>query len=257
MSGTIPHIAVVLHVETDADARAVGFGDRDTLEREVVFWTEALRIQLARHWAAAYRDFSRPPAAFYYGTSTTIPDDAAAILGVFRDAMNEDAAGYHYALGRRVIGAVDLSRSRRPSVTLSHEGCEMARNPFLSAWAQHTDTRRIAMETSDPVQAQSYRIPVEVLGQQRMVEVGNFVTPAWWDHDERGPYDYLGDLSEPFEIAEGGYAIAEEGGQIVFLPSRSGGFANLNDKLSHPMSRTAQLAKRLELAPDVVPPAPF
>jgi hypothetical protein len=44
--------------------------------------------------------------------------------------------------------------------------------------------------------------------------VSNFVLPSWFDPDGRGPYDYMGLLTAPFQVRPDGYVIAMSDGHI-------------------------------------------
>jgi hypothetical protein len=223
---SVPHIAVVLHV----------LGD-DDLTKQVALWTEACRIQIEQHVAVAWAGFAPPPGVFFYGTAAAIPNDQAAIVGVFADAFNPEAAGYHEAAGDLVLGAVDLSRSSDPSRTLSHECCEIFRNAYLDAWVPGpTPGRLYAAELCDPVQRNDYQIAVDIMGEKAEVTVADFVTPAWFDPKETGLCSWTGAVSKAFEIAPGGYQVAREGDEILYLPAR--GEAIGRAAISRPLSRT-------------------
>ncbi len=223
---TVPHIAVVLHVLDDPE-----------LTKQVALWTEACRIQMARDVAVAWKGFAAPPGVFFYGTAAAIPNDQAAIVGVFADAFNPEAAGYHSATGDLVIGAVDLSRSSNPQRTLSHECCEIFGNAFLDAWVPGPVPGRLyARELCDPVQRQGYTIDVDVLGEKASVTVADFVTPAWFDPNEKDLRDWCGAVKDAFEIAPGGYQVAREGDEILYLPAR--GEAIGRATIDRPLSRT-------------------
>lgn len=223
---TVPHIAVVLHVEGD-----------DELTRQVALWTEACRIQMARDVAGAWHDFASPPGIFFYGTAAAIPEDQAAIVGVFADAFNPEAAGYHSAVGDLVIGAVDLSRSSNPSRTLSHECCEIFRNAWLDSWVPSpTPGRLFAAELCDPCQRQSYVITADIMGEKADVVVGDFLMPAWFDPEMAGPRTWCSAVDEAFEIAPGGYQVAREGNNILYLPARGDVIGKAT--IERPLSRT-------------------
>jgi hypothetical protein len=227
MGATVPHIAVVLHVEGDAE-----------LERQVVHWVEACRLQLLEHVAPAWDAWAPPPGVFYYGISQHIPLNQAAVVGIYNDAFNPEAGGYHAAIGKNVIGAVDLSRSAKPSRTLSHEVCEIFRNAFLDEWTPGPEPGRdYAIETSDPCQRHDYEIAVEVLGEHRKVTVGDFVMPRWFDLPSSSPrYTWCMTVGDRFEVAPGGYQIARQGDEILYLPARNDAVAL--SSISRPMSRT-------------------
>jgi hypothetical protein len=223
---TVPHIAVVLHVLDDPE-----------LTKQVAFWTEACRIQMEKHVAPSWGDFAAPPGVFFYGTAAAIPNDQAAIVGIFSDAFNPEAAGYHAAVGDLVIGAVDLSRSSNPARTLSHECCEIFRNAWLDAWVPGpTAGRDYAAELCDPVQRTSYFITADIMGETIDVEVGDFLLPAWFDPKKDEPRTWCRAVGKAFQIAPGGYQVAREGDNVVYLPAR--GEAIGRATIDRPLSRT-------------------
>lgn len=234
----IPHIAVQLHVAGDNE-----------LAKEVAFWIEATNIQLREHFTPAWGDYiGKPPAVFLYDTAEGIPADAAAVVGIFRDAGNDEAAGYHAAMGRLAIGAVDLSRSTSPSRTLSHEGAEIGGNAWLDEWVESpTKGRLFAREVCDPVQRNGYMIKATIFGETREVFVGDFVTPEWFGlkGPNKGRLSHLNVPLKPFEVAPGGYQVALENDTILYLPAR--GEAIGHNTISRPLSRTVQITKRVTI----------
>lgn len=238
--GALDHIAVVLHV------------DDDDLRRDVAFWIEACNIQLREHVAPAWGHIlGPPPAVFFYDTGEGLPADAAAAVGIFRDAGNPEAAGYHANVGKLIIGAVDLSRSSSPQRTLSHESAEITGNPWLNAWVPGPGPagRLYAQELCDPVQRNGYFIKATILGETREVFVGDFVTPEYFglSGPNRGKYSYLGLPPKPFEVVAGGYQIALEGDNILYLPAR--GEAIGLSTITRPLSRTRQISNRVVVQP--------
>lgn len=237
---TVPHIAVVLHVHDDPE-----------LERRVQFWVEAARLQLLHHVAPSWQPWAPPPGVFYYGKAMHLPSDQAAVVGIFADAEVADAAGYHTALGRTVIGAVDLSRSSKPSRTLSHEVCEIYRNAYLDEWFPGpVEGRLYAAELCDPCQRVDYQIEVEVAGESATVTVGDFLMPAWFDRRAAGTVQALtwcGAVGEPFEIAPGGYQIAldQATDSILYLPARNDAISRAS--IERPLSRTKAISNRITI----------
>jgi hypothetical protein len=236
---TVPHIAVVLHVQGEPE-----------LEREVVFWVEACRKQLLEDVAVGWGDWANPPGVFFYGVSERIPSNEAAVVGIFSDANNPEAAGYHSAVGKMVLGAVDLSRSRSPSRTLSHELCEIYRNAYLNAWLPSpVEGRAYAAELCDPVQRSEYRIEATVLGESRQVTVGDFLMPGWFGlpNPQAGSSKrtWCDTVGQPFEIAPGGYQIALEGDSILYLPARNEAIARAS--IDRPLSRTKQISQGITI----------
>jgi hypothetical protein len=234
MGITVPHIAVVLHVEGDPE-----------LEKQVVFWTEACRRQLLEHVAPSWGAWAAPPGVFFYGVSQHIPSDQAAVIGIYSDGFNPDAAGYHAAIGKQVIGVVDLSRSAKPSRTLSHEISEIYRNAYLDQWLPSPrEERQYAAELCDPVQRVDYEIEAEVLGQRRSVTVGDFLRPAWFGQpnpEGSNEMSWCQAIDLPWKIAPGGYQIALEGDSIVYLPAQNEGVAR--SSLDRPLSRTRLISR--------------
>jgi len=223
---TVPHIAVVLHVLDDPE-----------LTKQAALWTEACRIQMEKHVAVAWQGFAAPPGVFFYGTAAAIPNDQAAIVGIFADAGQADAAGYHSISSDLVFGAVDLSRSENPSRTLSHECCEIFGNAFLDAWVPGPlPGREYARELSDPVEANDYQIAVDIMGEKASITVADFVTPAWFDPKLTGLHSWCNSVDKAFMIAPGGYQVAREGDNIVYLPAH--GEAIGRATITRPLSRT-------------------
>jgi hypothetical protein len=232
-------------------------------DREIAFEVAAVAIQLREHVAPLWD--GEPPGLQFYGTAEHAPGDKAAVLGYVNDDGNADSAGYHTAAGRFVYGLIDVGQSHVPSVTLSHEGCEMYGNPHLDRKVVGKNGRAYFLELNDPVQRQTYFIEVTLFGETRQVEVADFVLPSWFGLPQPAAAGtrttYLGQRLAPFEIAPGGYQIAEEpDGGIVFLASAGGaGGASLRrSKHSRTMRIVDQLVGRAlaPLAAATAPPAP-
>jgi len=207
----LTHIAVVNHSRRS--------------DIDIAFEVEAVARQLREHVAPLWD--GEPPGMAFYGTAEHVPADKAAVLGYVNDDGNADSAGYHTAAGSFIYGLIDVNQSRVPSVTLSHEGAEMYGNPRLDRKVRGKNGRFYYVELNDPVQEQTYEIEVTVFGQTRQVRVADFVLPAWFglpNPPAAGTRTtYLGQPLAPFEIARGGYQIAESPeGEIIFLASTLG-----------------------------------
>ncbi len=200
------HIAVVNHSDMITDD-------------DVVFHTEAARIQMKEHIAPAWDQ--EPPGITYFGHADHIPADQAAVLAFVNDDGNADSAGYHAELAGLVYGLVDVHQSRKPSVTLSHEAGEMYANARLNRLIMGPKDRRYYIELMDPTQRQTYKISVTKFGETREVEVSDFVYPSWFglkNPDNSDKKTHLDQELDEFEVAQGGYQIAQENdGEIVFL----------------------------------------
>lgn len=107
------------------------------------------------------------------------------------------------------------------SVSFTHEAEEMLADPSISVTNQGYPYPTYcldgigcagmipgtvwAQEVSDPVEAYSYYV--------NGVPISDFITPNWFNDHVVGGFDYMNKLSEPFEIAKGGYAQWWDGRQ--------------------------------------------
>jgi hypothetical protein len=186
-------------------------------DREVAFWVEAVAKQVLE--VAAVWNLP-PPGVALYSSDVTIPSALGSIIVVADNDGDPETAGYHTPMG----GIVDISQSQVPSRTLSHEVLEMLANLMLDRWLPGPTGRRYAVELCDPVQRESYTVPVHLWGVQSEVPVSNWVTPAWFDAHGAPPFDRLDRLDAPFALAPGGYAIARDTAtsEVVFLAHPQG-----------------------------------
>lgn len=190
-------------------------------EQEVAFWVEAVGVQLREHVAPAWG--LPAPGIQLYTPDTYVPSAEGMIIAIVDDDGDDEAAGFHHPLG----GMVDLGQSSVPSRTLSHEALEMFRNWSLDQWSRpDARGRRHAMELCDATQRVSYSIPIERFGMRWTVEVSDFVLPAWFQVDAvpgAQPFSHVGGvIGAPFELAPGGYSIALDGDEIVYLAHPDG-----------------------------------
>ena len=94
------------------------------------------------------------------------------------------------------------------SSAISHEAVELLGDTYCATWAYSTRLNAlIAQELCDPVQDGTYDIGT--------IEVSNYVLPAYFEDEADGPYDHLGELSQPFSIARGGYQIKMTAGRVT------------------------------------------
>lgn len=207
--------------------------------REAAFWTEAVRIQLRDHVAGPWG--LPAPGVQLYTPDTFVPVAEGMLIVIADDDGNDDTAGYHTPLG----GLVDVGQSRVPSRTLSHEALEMYGNWALDRWRGPDARGRLhAMELCDAVQRVGYPVAVDLYGERRSVEVADFIYPQWFDRD--WPSDRLshcGAVSAPFEIAPGGYSIALDGDDVVYLAHPEAGMNVGRSKVSK-RSRTTRIVER-------------
>lgn len=214
-------------------------------DSDVALWTEAVRLQVERHFNPIWR---MSAGVFFYDGSQTIPTSEAALVAIVDNDGNDDAAGSHSRLGGLVYGLVDAGQSSEPSRTLSHEVLEILANPLLETWVDGPAGRLYAREVCDACQAFDYDVEVSILGTRRSVVVSDFVTPSWfsdgeWSSGGYGPTSYLGSCRVPFQIAEGGYAISRDHeGRVRYLAHEGGAY--MGRSKASASSRTLRIIKR-------------
>ena len=101
-------------------------------------------------------------------------------------------------------GGTALSGAVSISVCASHEMCEAVYDPSCTGTATDAKGQVWALETADPVESLFYPV---TCADGTVVDVSDFVLPAFFDPAGVGPFDHLGHLTEPFTIATGGYAV--------------------------------------------------
>lgn len=181
--------------------------------RDVAFQCEALRQQLRDHVCPAWG--WAPPGVAVYSPDAIIRKDEGCLLAFVDDDGEDDAAGFHSVLVGQPFGYVDLHQA--DELTASHEACEIVGNANLDLWQRDSDGALWAMELCDPVERDGYAVPVDLFGESRDVPVSNFLLPNYFRPLSPPPYDWLGRLSGPFTIAEGGYAIVQRDGVIDYV----------------------------------------
>jgi hypothetical protein len=178
---------------------------------------EACNIQMQRHAAPAWGKLPMP--VLFYEMVTMVPRDGDLI--VIMDSPDEaDALGYHSETpDGRVYGKVFvdpildaggaiLSGALSVSCILSHEVLEQFIDPDLNLWADDGRGKLYALEVSDPVEADSYKVKVG----RRLVAVSDFVFPEWYDRENRRGtrYNQLKTLKGPFTMRKGGYVVLRD-----------------------------------------------
>jgi hypothetical protein len=83
--------------------------------------------------------------------------------------------------------------------TISHEVLELRTDPFLDTTYTHADGTIGSVEVCDACETndQGYRI--------NTILMSDFVYPSWFQANGKGPYDYRGLITAPFQILPGGY----------------------------------------------------
>ena len=143
----------------------------------------------------------------FFGKKAKLPDKAW-LLGVFNDADQAGALGYH-----------DLTKSGQPTgkvfaettlrdgglwtVTFSHELLEILADPNINLCAFDEEARRLyAYEVCDAVEADKLGYKID------NVTVSDFVLPGWFEptHVTKGEeFAFKSRVKKPFELLPGGY----------------------------------------------------
>jgi len=199
-------------------------------DEEVARWVAAIQVQIGRDVYPLWR-FG---ADLRFVASAESVDDEEWQIVLTDSAEEADYLGYHDedAQGKPrgfVFIKTTLESGGNPSTTLSHEVLEMLGNPWLDACAMGPTTSRrvVSYELCDPVEGDEYEIDG--------VKVSNFVTPAYFDTEAQGPFDFLRRLKSAFALTEGGYLIvwnSRQGWHDVFAAKA---------RTKQPRSRTSRI----------------
>lgn len=206
---------------------------------------DAVAAQVQDHFASAWQIPANPVT--YLEKDAPRPA-SGAVLTVVDNPDQPDVLGWHTEGAQDVIygyvfaapildngGAVLTGATYTVAATLSHEVLETIADPHVNLWATGPSGTLISQEVCDPVENGSYEI--------NGVSVSNFVTPNWFDAQAAPgtPMDYLGRVSQPFQMDQGGYYVHVKGGQ----PSQVHGSEVpgwRRDEKSHPNTRAGHLA---------------
>jgi hypothetical protein len=174
--------------------------------------------QLRSHAAPAYDRL--PPEIHYFGDSAPAGTFAIVILDNSDQpgALGYHALGYGRVFAEPVLqnGGGILTGALSVSSVLSHEVLESFGDLYANAWGDLGNGTCYAWELGDPVESDSYAVPVRAVnGDQISGMVSNFVLPSWFDPDGQAPYDYMGLLIAPFEVRPTGYVIAMADGNVT------------------------------------------
>jgi hypothetical protein len=175
---------------------------------EAAEMTQAVAYQLRYHTAPAWD--RNPGAVVFYKDAASVPVDAHGVTLV--DAIPNEPAGvlgYHTENSKGIWGIVAASPSLDAGASvltgdwsvssiLSHEVQEMFGDPNCNLWGA-SGRYDYCVELCDPVEAPTYAV--------NGVSVSNFLLPAWFDAQGKGPFDYLGLLKKPFSLLKGGYMV--------------------------------------------------
>lgn len=160
---------------------------------DLVAIARALEKQVQQHFAPVY-------GISCTVTVASLPLPGAWTIGLFTDADQPGALGYHDIVGglplAKVFPLLDAQDGTNLSTTISHELLEMLADPFLRLAVQSVDGRFYAYEACDPCEQEEYEIDG--------VTVSDFVLPAWYVGGDT--VDYLGRCTAPLTVNPGGYA---------------------------------------------------
>lgn len=161
--------------------------------------------------------------AITHAKDTSLVPAESYVITVYDDADQADALGYHTedtdgtVHGKVFVspvldnGGTALTGALSVSAVLSHEVLETIVDPHVQLWASDGADGLYAYEACDAVEDGSYNVTVYHGEQSGYVEVAvsNFVYPAYFDAQAPADtkLDQLGQLTKPFEISKGGYAV--------------------------------------------------
>jgi len=152
-------------------------------------------------------------------------------------------------------GAILLgANSNVPTVAqaFTHEIFEMIVNMNVNTWWQRNDGSLIPAEVCDPVQGNLIIVKV---GSSR-VGLSDYILPVWSNpQGVKGPFNYLNTLTQPFQLAKGGYIIVMKCGVISQVMG-----AQVSDyikwKADESVAGLNAVFQQQEFQPNVIPVAP-
>ncbi len=155
----------------------------------------------------------------YYVTAKiqlTKSDNGTIPIHIVDTAANapKNALGWHTTDDqRRPYGIIPMKAvlhdGEDAGSTISHELLELLADPtcslsMLTTWPAHSKKMAsISYEVCDPVENDGYEIKVK----NKTVKVSNFILPAWFVRQSKGPWDHLNTLRAhgPLKMTSGGY----------------------------------------------------
>lgn len=183
------------------------------IKHDIPSWEQAANKDFAPVWST--------PQVKIILLSKSDPAPRGAIVAYFvKSGPIQGALAYHTVIDKApaivVYTGVGDFYGYNNSVSFTHELEEMLADPTVSVTNQGYPYSQFcldgsntcegmmpgtvwAQEVSDAVESYDYTI--------NGVKISDFITPNWFN-DEAGPggFDFLNKLSEPFEIAVGGYS---------------------------------------------------
>lgn len=190
---------------------------------DVQLMVRACWAQLRDHAAPKWR--LQPMPVVYAADANSAPP-GSWVIAVLNDPDQAGALGYHDVTSGDVTygkvfvrpvldnGGNALTAPLSVASVLSHEVLETFVDPACNGWRDTLRGVSIALEVGDPVESDSYVIPVD----GTPVMVSNFVTEKWFDPFARrgsGGFDYLNRCTAPFQMTRGGYIIKMADGRVT------------------------------------------
>lgn len=141
-------------------------------------------------------------------TSLTFYPSGAPMASATWNVYLRDMTDHPGALGYHVPGTIPTAYVFAQTagdiwtVTLSHEIIEMRVDPGLNGTLETLTAKingvsdLITIEPCDPVEPSAYTI--------NMTPVADFVFPSWFSSTGQAPFDQLGLVTAPFQVAPGG-----------------------------------------------------
>lgn len=176
----------------------------------------------------------------FFKAQDKLPDEAW-LLGVFDDADQAGALGYHdlarsgQPLGK-VFARTTIDDGGKWTVTFSHELLEILADPNINLCAFDEDGRRLyAYEVCDAVEADALGYNVDG------ITVSDFVLPGWFEPTHVGKnerFAFKSEVSAPFQLLPGGY--------IGFFDLDGGGWQQLT---ASEASDARKMTARTSIAP--------
>jgi hypothetical protein len=185
---------------------------------------DALQIQVSRDFAPAWGGIDAHLMFIPRTNPPMAPAPNQWQLVILDDSDQADALGYHeltasgLPLGK-VFAKSDLDAGYSWTVTASHELLEMLADPNINDVAELDNADGTitfyAHEVCDAVEADD--LGYEIDG----VLLSDFVTPSWFVSGETGAVDFMHRVSNPFQIAPGGYI------SVLQIPSSAAGWTQI------------------------------
>lgn len=220
-------------------------------DADVALMVRAVAHQVRYDVAPAWG--SKTASVVFLPTGAAVPAGSYAI-GVYDNADQADALGYHSEESDGTVygkvfaspvldnGGTVLEGELSVSAVLSHEVLETFVDPHIQLWASDGGDSLYAYEACDAVEDGAYTVHLD--HGRHPVSVSNFVLPAYFDAQAPAgtKVDHLGQLTKPFEISKGGYAVKITLGQDTKVGQVFGErFPEWKkDSKRHPLARLAR-----------------